>query len=63
MAREGEGVQFDSDPQGGFSALVPHRNRDHQTYGAVRRVHSFFPYNVTDARRVVEFLTTVRHSP
>ena len=29
---------------------VPHRNRDHQTYGAVRRVHSFFPYNVTDAR-------------
>ena len=32
---------------------VPHRNRDHQTYGAVRRVHSFFPYNVTDARRWV----------
>ena len=22
-------------------------------YGAVRRVHSFFPYNVTDARRSV----------
>ena len=26
---------------------------DHQTYGAVRRVHSFFPYNVTDARNPV----------
>ena len=36
-----------------FWADVPHRNRDHQTYGAVRRVHSFFPYNVTDARRWV----------
>ena len=23
---------------------------DHRAYGAVRRVHSFFPYNVTDAR-------------
>ena len=34
-----------------FWADVPHRNRDHQAYGAVRRVHSFFPYyNVTDAR-------------
>jgi hypothetical protein len=25
--------------------------RVHRAYGAVRRVHSFFPYNVTDARR------------
>ena len=24
---------------------------DHRAYGAVRRVHSFFPYNVTDARK------------
>ena len=31
-------------------ADVPHRNRDHRAYGAVRRVHSFFPYNVTDVR-------------
>jgi len=36
-----------------FWADVPHRNRDHRAYGAVRRVHSFFPYNVTDARRWV----------
>ena len=36
-----------------FGADVPHRNRDHRAYGAVRRVHSFFPYNVTDARRLV----------
>ena len=36
-----------------FWANVPHRNRDHRAYGAVRRVHSFFPYNVTDARRWV----------
>ena len=34
-----------------FWADVPHRNRDHRAYGAVRRVHSFFPYNVTDARK------------
>ena len=34
-----------------FRADVPHRNRDHRAYGAVRHVHSFFPYyNVTDAR-------------
>ena len=26
---------------------------DHRAYGAVRRVHSFFPYNVTDARRIL----------
>ena len=31
---------------------MPHRNRDHRAYGAVRHVHSFFPYyNVTDARK------------
>ena len=36
-----------------FWADVPHRNRDHRAYGVVRRVHSFFPYNVTDARRLV----------
>ena len=31
---------------------APHRNRDHRAYGAVRHVHSFFPYeySVTDAR-------------
>ena len=34
-----------------FRADVPHRNRDHRASGAVRRVHSSFPYNVTDARR------------
>ena len=35
-----------------FRADVPHRNRDHRAYGAVRHVHSFFPYyNVTDARK------------
>ena len=39
--------------QQGFWANVPHRNREHRAYGAVRRVHSFFPYNVTDARRLV----------
>ena len=26
-----------------FWADVPHRNRDHRAYGAVRHVHSFFP--------------------
>ena len=26
---------------------------DHRAYGAVRRVHSFFPYNVTDARNAL----------
>ena len=36
-------------------ADVPHRNRDHRAYGAVRHVHSFFPYyNVTDARTRAE---------
>ena len=33
-----------------FWADVPHRNRDHRAFGAVRHVHLFFPYNVTDAR-------------
>ena len=31
--------------------MLQYADQDHQTYGAVRRVHSFFPYNVTDARR------------
>ena len=34
-------------------ADVPHRNRDHRASGAVRRIHSCFPYDVTDARRLV----------
>ena len=42
-----------------FWADVPHRNRDHRAYGAVRRVHSFFPYNVTDARILYPVCTPV----
>ena len=34
-----------------FWAGVPHRNRDHRAYGAVRHLHLFLPYHdVTDAR-------------
>ena len=37
--------------EAGDAVVVKVIDRDtHQTYGAVRRVHSFFPYNVTDAR-------------
>ena len=52
-----------------FRADVPHRNRDHRAYGAVRHVHSFFPYyNVTDARtacgkRVCSAVLGISHRP
>ena len=36
--------------------------QDHRAYGAVRRVHSFFPYNVTDARTAEQAHTTRRQS-
>ena len=38
------------DPPPSPSHLLCVCGRDHRAYGAVRHVHSFFPYNVTDAR-------------
>ena len=37
-------------PHREIRANVPHRNREHLASGAVRRVQSFIPYDVTDAR-------------
>ena len=40
---------------------------DHRACGAVRRVHSFFPYNVTDARKhdilLLSGLGSMKHDP
>ena len=46
-----------------FWADVPHRNRDHRAYGAMRRVHSFFPYSIISRHtrpRIKGRTTTVR---
>ena len=45
-----------------FWADVPHRNRDHRAYGAVRRVHSFFPYYNVHGRKNIRYTRKVPYT-